>query len=110
MRAPKPLRPYQNSNGHDYIAEPPPGTNSGGAPAGPGSQHEEEPHARHEAPDMGEKGHPAARPEAAEPVEHLDHDPEAQHEHGGDLHEAEEEAPDDQRGHVGVREEQQVGT
>src|SRR5882724_4345155 len=108
MRAPKPLRPCQESNGPNYIAEPPPGTNSADAEAGPGSQHEQQSHAGHEPSDMGKKGHPAARPEAAEPVEHLEHDPEAQHDHGGDLHEAEEEAHDDQGGYVRVREEQQV--
>ena len=49
---------------------------------------------------MGEEGPPPLAPKLPRPCQHLHHDPEAQHDHRGDLHEAEEEAEDDERGDV----------
>ena len=66
----------------------------------------------HEPADMGEERDPAAgldHAQRGQAIDQLEHEPEAEDDHGRDIDELVEEAEEDQRGHPGAREEHEIG-
>src|SRR6478735_4251812 len=67
----------------------------------------------HEPADVGEEGDAATGLDHAQrrqPIEQLEHEPEAEHDDRRDIDELVEEAEEDQRRHPGTREEHEIGT